>query len=96
MAAAGLYHPSMNSKIALRASPGVLKLRRFNSSHSSVARKLSHIALSKQSPTEPIEGRTRAFSQRWPKASEGVLAALIGVVNDANGPPLLQRHVEGL
>ena len=31
---------------------------------------LSHIALSKQSPTEPIEGRTPASRQRWPKASE--------------------------
>ncbi len=44
--------------------------RRSSSSHSSVAKKLSHIALSKQSPTEPIEGRTPASRQRWPKASE--------------------------
>ena len=35
-----------------------------------MAKKLSHIALSKQSPTEPIEGRTPASRQRWPKASE--------------------------
>ena len=35
-----------------------------------VAKKLSHIALSKQSPTEPIEGRTPACSQRLPKANE--------------------------
>ena len=38
--------------------------------HSRVAKKLSHMALSKQSPTEPIEGRTPACSQRLPKASE--------------------------
>jgi hypothetical protein len=30
--------------------------------------KLSHIALSKQSPTEPIEGRTPESRQRIPKA----------------------------
>jgi hypothetical protein len=28
------------------------------------------MALSKQSPTEPIEGRTLASRQRWPKAIE--------------------------
>jgi len=60
----------MNSKTALRASLGVLKLRRLSSSHSSEAKKLSHMALSKQSPTEPIEGRTPAFSQRWPNARD--------------------------
>jgi hypothetical protein len=54
----------------MRASLWVLKQRRSSSSHSSVAKKLSHIALSKQSPTEPIEGRTPASRQRWPKASE--------------------------
>jgi hypothetical protein len=41
-----------------------------SSSHSRVAKKFSHIGLSKQSPTEPIEGRTPAARQRWPKASE--------------------------
>ena len=35
-----------------------------------VAKKLSAIALSKQSPIEPIEGRTPASRQRWPKAIE--------------------------
>jgi hypothetical protein len=39
-----------------------------SSSHSRVAKKLSHIALSKQSPAEPIEGRTPACPQRWPTA----------------------------
>src|SRR6266852_99809 len=60
----------MNSKTAMRASLWILKRRRSSSSHSSVAKKLSHIALSKQPPTEPIEGRTPASRQRWPKASE--------------------------
>src|SRR6266852_8814189 len=64
------HKPSMNSKTAMRASVWVLKRRRSSSSHSSVAKKLSHIALSRQSPTEPIEGRTPASRQRWPKASE--------------------------
>lgn len=40
------------------------------SSHSNVAKKLSHMALSKQSPTDPVEGRIRAARQRIPKASE--------------------------
>lgn len=35
-----------------------------------VAKKLSASALSKHSPTEPIEGRTPAAWQRWPKATE--------------------------
>jgi hypothetical protein len=39
-------------------------------SHSRVAKKLSHIALSKQSPTEPIDGRTPACLQRLPNAIE--------------------------
>jgi hypothetical protein len=39
-----------------------------SSSHSSVALELSHIALSKQSPTDPIDGRTAASAQRFPKA----------------------------
>jgi len=42
----GLYQPSMNSKIAIRSSAIVRNLRRSRSSHSRVAKKLSHIALS--------------------------------------------------
>jgi hypothetical protein len=57
----------MNEKIAWRASARVAKCSRSRSSHSNVAKKLSHIALSKQSPTEPIEGRTPASRQRCPK-----------------------------
>src|SRR5947207_1927497 len=41
----------MKSKTAMRASTWVLKRRRLSSSHSRVAKKLSHMALSKQSPT---------------------------------------------
>ena len=48
----------MNSKTALRASAGVWNERRSMSSHSRVAKKLSAIALSKQSPAEPVEGMT--------------------------------------
>ena len=42
----GLYQPSMKSKIAMRASAWERNDRRSISSHSSVAKKLSHIALS--------------------------------------------------
>jgi hypothetical protein len=38
--------------------------------HSRVAKKLSHMAWSKQSPTEPMDGRTSASRQRLPKANE--------------------------
>jgi hypothetical protein len=70
MAATGVVPAFDELKTAMRASPWVLKRRRSSSGHSSVAKKLSHLALSKQSPTEPIEGRTPAGRQRWPKASE--------------------------
>ncbi len=43
---------------------------RSSSSHSRVAKKLSAIALSKQSPTEPIDSATPRSRQRAPKASE--------------------------
>lgn len=43
------------------------KLRRSRSSHSSVAKKLSAMALSYASPTHPIDGRTPISSHRWPK-----------------------------
>src|ERR671921_2641401 len=54
----------------MRASPWEVKRRRSSNSHSKVAKKLSHRALSYASPTEPIEGRTPASLQRLPKASE--------------------------
>ena len=41
-----LYQPSMNSNTAARASAGVRNVDRSRSSHSSVAKKLSHSALS--------------------------------------------------
>ncbi len=60
----------MKSKNAARATVGVANRVRSSSSHSSVAKKLSHRALSYASPTEPIEGRIPAASQRWPNAIE--------------------------
>src|SRR3954469_18064962 len=60
----------MKLKQAMRASIWEAKRRRSSSSHSRVAKKLSHRALSYASPTEPIEGRTPASLQRLPKASE--------------------------
>ena len=46
----------MNENTALRASAWVLNRCRARSSHSIVAKKLSHMALSYASPTDPIEG----------------------------------------
>src|ERR1700693_2724766 len=60
----------MNSKTARRASACVLNRHRSSISHSRVAKKLSHMALSYASPTEPIEGRTPASRQRRPNSIE--------------------------
>src|ERR1700733_13735867 len=87
----GLYHPSINSKIAMRASIWVLKRHRSSSSHSRVAKKLSHMALSKQSPTEPT-GLAATFAE----GERGVLAALVGVMNHLGRTALPQCHVERL
>src|SRR5580700_12127802 len=56
--------------IRKHTSACVLNRQRASSSHSSVAKKLSHMALSYASPTEPIEGRTPASRQCWPNAIE--------------------------
>ena len=48
----------MKRNTAILASTRFAKRLRSISSHSSVAKKLSHSALSYASPTEPIEGRT--------------------------------------
>lgn len=55
---------------AILASARVLKGRRSRSSHSSVAKKLLHMALSRASPRDPMEGRTPASRQQLPKAIE--------------------------
>ena len=52
------------------------------------------MALSKPSPTEPIEGPHRR--QRSPKAKEGVLAAWVAVVDDRVRAALLSGHVQGV
>lgn len=75
-------HPSFHS-ISLLAF--VAKRWRSSNSHSSVAKKLSHITLS-ASPTVPIEGSTWAFLQRSPNSIKVyVVRAPIGVVHDALG-----------
>ena len=56
--------------MALRAWWWSWKCVRSSSSHSRVAKKLSAMALSKQSPTEPIDGTTPHRRQRSPKAKE--------------------------
>ena len=57
---------STYSNTASRAWPRLRNLLRSSNSHSRVAKKLSHRALSHASPTEPIEGRTPAcHPTRW-------------------------------
>ena len=84
----------MKSKAATRASCWLLNRCRFRHSHSGVAKNDSAIALSKQSPTEPVDGRTPAFWHRFPNATERVLAALIRVVNHAGGLAPPDRHLQ--
>jgi len=50
--------------------------RRSMSSHSSVAKKLSAIALSQQSPAGPVDVTTAASRHRLPNASEVYRAPL--------------------
>src|SRR3954467_14389749 len=84
----------MKAKIALLASACVLNRERSSSSHSSVAKKLSHMALSYASPTEPIEGRTPASRQRWRNSIE--VRTLVGVMDHAGGSPCHQCHVQSV
>jgi hypothetical protein len=58
--------------------------------------KLSHIALSKQSPTLPTDGKASKSSRRLPNAIESVLRILIGVMDHASGATSISRHVEGV
>src|SRR5271165_1219523 len=60
----------MYSKIAEASSALVSQCRRSNSSSCKVPKKLSAIALSRASPTEPIEPRMPAARSRLPKAQE--------------------------
>ena len=60
----------MKLKQAILASAWEAKRRRSSNSHSSVAKKLSHMALSYASPTEPMDGRTPASRQRLPNARD--------------------------
>ena len=57
------------------------KLVRSIRSHSSVAKKLSHLVFSKQSPTDPIDGRTPASRAALAELDGRVLTTLIGVMN---------------
>src|SRR5690349_10952884 len=84
----------MKANVALRASACVLNRQRARSSHSSVAKKLSHMALSYASPTEPIEGRTPASRASTAEGQRRVLASLIAVVDDIGRLALPQRHAE--
>src|SRR5438445_2506283 len=73
----------MKSKTARRASACVRKCCRSSNSHSRVAKKLSHSALSYASPTEPMDGRTPASRHRLPKATEVYCLSSIGRRNTA-------------
>ena len=52
------------------------------------------MALSKQSPTEPIDGRTPACLAALAKGQRSILAALVGVMDHGGGPALAKGHVE--
>ena len=56
--------------MALRASTWVRNQIPSSSSHSSVAKNDSHVALSYASPRDPIDGLTPASRQRRPNAIE--------------------------
>lgn len=88
----------MNLKTAVRASVWLAKRYRFNSSHSSVAKKGSHMVLSRQSPTEAIEGRTPDSGLAATRAERRrrVLAALVRVMDHVLGPAAPYRHAERL
>ena len=67
----------MKSNTAMRASAWVSKLVRSSSSHSSVAKKLSHMALSNQSPTEPIDDRLNPPTIAYPEFhGNGVMSSM--------------------
>src|ERR1700712_5185216 len=66
----GLYQASIHSKIALASWERVAQVWRSSSSTCSEEKKLSARALSKQSPTEPIEPRSPAPRRRCPNAHE--------------------------
>lgn len=57
-------------KQAILASACERKRRRASNSHSRVGKKLSAMALSSVSPTDPIEGRTPVSLPRLLKASD--------------------------
>ena len=60
----------MKSKTAILTYAWVRKRRRCSTSCLSVVKKLSHRALSQQSPTDPIEGRIPTSLQRRPNYTD--------------------------
>jgi hypothetical protein len=66
----GFYQPSMNENTSLRAWFLDFNDVRAMSSHSSVEKKLSAIALSYASPTDPVDGLMPVSMQRCPNATE--------------------------
>ena len=69
---------------------------RASSSHSSVAKKLSAIALSKQSPTETHRQRHVPFPASGAEGQRRVLAALVGMMDDTIRPALRYGHLQRL
>ena len=60
----------MNRKTPRRAPATVANCRWSKRLYSSVAKKLSHIALSYASPTEPIDCTMPVFGHRWPNPND--------------------------
>ncbi len=78
----------------MRASAWLRKLRRSSSSHSGVAKKLSHSALSYASPTRAGRRTHASFLAPRPERDRGVLRALVAVMNHPvhTAPP--EGHVQ--
>src|SRR3954454_13320111 len=97
----------MKLKQAMRASIGEVKRRRSSSSHSRVAKKLSHRALSPGSgfagprtgssiPDRAHRGPHAGFLAALAESQRGILAALVGMMDHVARPTLAESHVKNV
>jgi hypothetical protein len=97
----------MKANVALRVSACVLNRQRSRNSHSSVAKKLSHMALSPGSgyagprTGSCVADRTHrgAYAHVTAAVAEldrGVLRTLVGVMDHLGGPPRQKRNVQSV
>src|SRR6476659_1265619 len=97
----------MKLKQAMRASTCEAKRRRSSSSHSRVAKKLSHRALSPGSgfagprtgsgiPDRAHRRPHAGFLAALAECERGILATLVGMMDHVSWPTLAEGHVEGV